>query len=114
MNTTYNALIVPARLTHSVRLERVDADVAELQKLVAGNVGSITGADWHVYFNDEGYRLPQNDRADVLIREAGVDREDTLNGVAVFLGHGPLKDEADAPARLVRLAERLFDLPLAA
>ncbi len=114
MNTTYNALIVPARLTQAVRIQPVEADVGELQKLVAGNVGCISGADWHVYFNDEGYRLPHNDRAEVLIREAGVRLDDTLNGVAVFLGHGRLEEESSAPARLIRLAERLFDLPLAA
>ncbi|MET3920905.1 DUF3846 domain-containing protein [Arthrobacter sp. UYEF20] len=114
MNTTYNALIVPAHPTQPVRIETVDTDMAALQRLVAGNIESITSSDWHVYLNDEGYRLAQNDRAEVLIREAGVHLDDTLNGTAVFLGHGSRGDESDAPRHLIRLAEQLFDSPLAA
>ncbi|WP_235505604.1 DUF3846 domain-containing protein [Arthrobacter sp. Leaf337] len=86
MNTTYNALVVPARLTQPVRIEAVNTDMSALQKVLAGNVGSITGADWHVYLNDEGNRMPPNVRAEVLIREAGVDIEDCVHGAAVFLG----------------------------
>jgi hypothetical protein len=114
MNTTYNALIVPAQLTQPVRIECVDTDVAVLQKLVAGNIESIAGRDWHAYLNDEGSRLPQNDRAEVLIREAGIYLDDALNGTAVFLGHGPHGEETSAPSHLILLAEQLFDLPLAA
>jgi hypothetical protein len=114
MNTIYNALIVPAPLTQPVRIETVDTDMAALQKLVAGNIESITSRDWHVYLNDEGSRLPQNVRAEVLAREAGVYIDDTLNGTAVFLGHGSHGHESDAPIRLIRLAEQLFDAPLAA
>jgi len=114
MNTTYNALIVPAHLTQPVRIATVDTGMPALQKLVAGNIESITSRDWHVYLNDEGYRLPQNDRAEVLIREAGVYLVDTLNGTAVFLGNGSRGDESDAPGHLIRLAEQLFNLPLAA
>ncbi|WP_427006008.1 DUF3846 domain-containing protein [Pseudarthrobacter sp. H2] len=114
MNTTYNALIVPAHLTQPVRIETVDTDMPALQKLVAGNFESITSRDWHVYLNDEGNRLPQNVRAEVLIREAGVYLDDAFNGTAVFLGHGSRGDESDAPRHLIRLAEQLFDLPLAA
>ena len=114
MNTAYNALIVPARLTQPVRIATVDTDMAALQKLVAGNIDSLASRDWHVYLNDEGSRLPRNDRAEVLIREAGIDLGDTLNGTAVFLGHGRRGDESDAPRHLIRLAEQLFDVPLAA
>ena len=114
MNTTYNALIVPARLTQPVRIETVNSDMAALQNLVAGNIESITGADWHVYLQDEGNRLPQNARAEVLIREAGVDLKDVLNGTAVFLGHGGHGEESDVPCHLIRLAEQLFDSRLAA
>lgn len=114
MNTTYDALIVPAHLTQPVRIETVDTDLEALQNLVAGNIDSISSRDWHVYLNDEGNRLPQNARAEVLIREAGVHLDDTLNGTAVFLGHGIRGDESDAPRHLIRLAEQLFDLPLAA
>ncbi|MDQ0755063.1 hypothetical protein [Arthrobacter sp. B3I4] len=108
MNTTYDALIVPAQLTQPVRIERVDVDVDVLQELVGGNVESLPGPDWHVYFNDEGGRLPQNDRAEVLIREAGADLDETFKGTGVFLGHGPSGEEASAPAHLIRLAEQLF------
>ena len=114
MNTTYNALIIPSHLTQPVRIEAVDTVMAALQKLVAGNIDSITGRDWHVYLNDEGSRLSQNARAEVLIREAGVRLDETLNGTAVFLGNGSRGDESDAPRHLIRLAEQLFDLPLAA
>jgi hypothetical protein len=114
MNTTYNALIVPAHLAQPVRIETVDTVMAALQKLVAGNIESITCRDWHVYLNDDGNRLPLNARAEVLIREAGVRLDDTFSGTAVFLGHGSRGDESDAPRHLIRLAEQLFDLPLAA
>jgi hypothetical protein len=114
MNTTYNALIVPARLAQRVRIETVDSGTAALQSLVAGNIESIAGTDWHVYLNDGGNRMPPNVRAEVLIREAGVNLEDAFNGTAVFLGHGKCGDELDAPRHLIRLAENLFDLPLAA
>ena len=114
MNTTYNALIVPANLAQPVRIETVDTAMAVLQKLVAGNIEAITSRDWHVYLNDDGNRLPPNARAEVLIREAGVHLHDTFNGTAVFLGHGRRGDESDAPRHLIRLAEQLFDLPLAA
>jgi hypothetical protein len=114
MKTTFNALIVPAHLTQPVRIETVDTDMEALQKLVAGNIESITSRDWHVYLNDEGSRLPQNVRAEVLAREAGISLDDTLNGTAVFLGHGTRGHESDAPGHLIRLAEQLFDAPLAA
>ncbi|MET4146751.1 hypothetical protein [Arthrobacter sp. UYCo732] len=114
MNTTYNALIVPAHLQQPVRIESVDMDMPALQKLVAGNIESITSRDWHVYLNDEGSRLPQNFRAEVLAREAGIVLDGTLNGTAVFLGHGTRGDETDAPCHLIRLAEALFGIPLAA
>jgi hypothetical protein len=114
MNTPCNALIVPSRLTQPVRIEAVNTDMAALQKLIAGNIGSITGADWHVFLNDEGSRMPQNPRAEVLIREAGVDIDDCVYGTAVFLGHTKYVQESDVPRHLIRLAEQLFELPLAA
>jgi hypothetical protein len=116
MRTTSTALIVPACLSQPARVETFDTALTTLQTLVEGNVEAITGVDWHVYRNDEGkfIRLPQNMRAEVLIREAGVYLEDAFSGTAVFLGHGDHGDEADAPGHLIRLAERLFDTPLAA
>jgi hypothetical protein len=114
MNTTYDALIVPAQLTQPVRVERLDPDVDVLQELVGGNVEAIASRGWHVYVNDEGGRLPQNNRAEVLMREAGKDLEDAFNGTAVFLGHGPHGEESHAPSHLIRLAEELFDSRLRA
>ncbi|WP_445156043.1 DUF3846 domain-containing protein [Arthrobacter sp. Hor0625] len=114
MNTTYDALIVPAQLTQPVRIETMDVDVDVLQDLVGGNVESLAGADWHVYLNDEGGRLPQNPRAEVLIREAGADLDGTFNGTGVFLGHDPSGEESSAPAHLIRLAEQLFAATLQA
>jgi hypothetical protein len=114
MKTTFNALIVPAHLAQPVRIEIVDTEMEALQKLVEGNIESLTSKDWHVYLNDEGSRLPQNVRAEVLAREAGISLDDTLNGTAVFLGHGGRRSESDAPGHLIRLAEQLFDAPLAA
>lgn len=81
-----------------------------------GNIGAFTSKDWHVYLNDEAdcIPLPLNVRGEVLIRETGLRLEETVRGTAVFLGHRGNGDEADAPAHLLRLAERLFDTALAA
>ena len=110
------ALVVPARLSQPVRVERIDTALAMRQILVEGNVGAITSKDWHVYLNDEAdfIPLPLNARAEVLIREAGLHLEETVSGTAVFLGHEDNGDEADAPAHLLQLAERLFGGALAA
>ena len=116
MRQTCTALIIPARLSHPIRAEEIDTSLATRQTLVEGSVGAITFADWHVYLNDEAdsIPLPLNARAEVLIREAGLDLEETVSGTVVFLGHGNNGEEADAPAHLLRLAERLFDTALAA
>jgi hypothetical protein len=116
MRQICTALIIPARLSHPIRVEQIDNSLATRQALVEGNVGAITSKDWHVYLNDEAdfIPLPLNARAEVLVREAGLHLEETLRGTAVFLGHGSNGDDADAPAHLIRLAERLFDTELAA
>ena len=114
MNTPCTALIVPGRTSQPVRIETVDTAMATLQKLVDGNIESIAGSGWHVYLNDNGTALPENLRAEVLVREAGVNLQDTFSGTAVFLGHGNRGEEKDAPGHLIRLAEQLFDAQLAA
>ncbi|HEX9228320.1 MAG TPA: DUF3846 domain-containing protein [Arthrobacter sp.] len=116
MRQLCTALIIPARISHPIRVQQIDNSLTTRQALVEGNVGAITSKDWHVYLNDEAdlIPLPLNARAEVLIREAGLHLEETLRGTAVFLGHGNNGDEADAPAHLLRLAERLFDTALAA
>ncbi|HSL36752.1 MAG TPA: hypothetical protein VK883_07990 [Arthrobacter sp.] len=110
------ALVIPANLSQPVRVEKINTALAARQILVEGNVGAITSKDWHVYLNDEAdfIPLPLNARAEVLIREAGLHLEETVSGTAVFLGHEDDGDEADAPAHLLQLAERLFGTPLAA
>lgn len=110
------ALVIPANLSQPVRVEKINTTLAARQILVEGNVGAITSKDWHVYLNDEAdfIPLPLNARAEVLIREAGLHLEETVSGTAVFLGHEDDGDEADAPAHLLQLAERLFGTPLAA
>lgn len=116
MRALHVALIVPAHLTHPIRAEKIDATLVSRQILVEGNVGAFTSKDWHVYLNDEAdyIPLPVNVRAEVLIREAGLHLEETIRGIAVFLGHRGNGDEADAPAHLLQMAERLFDTALAA
>jgi hypothetical protein len=114
MNTSCNALVVPARLAYPVHIKAVELDLAALQRVAAGDVGVITGGDWHVYLDCEVNRIAQNLRAEVLIREAGIDVGNALHGSALFLGHGNPGGEADAPRHLIRLAEQLFDMPLAA
>lgn len=110
------ALVIPASLSQPVRVEKINTALAARQILVEGNVGAITSKDWHVYLNDEAdfIPLPLNARAEVLIREAGLHLEETVSGTAVFLGHEDNGGEADAPAHLLQLAERLFGAALAA
>ncbi|WP_163166068.1 hypothetical protein [Arthrobacter sp. Alg241-R88] len=114
MNTSVNALVVPARLVHPVHIKTVELDLAALQRVAAGEVGRIASTDWHAYLDSEGIRYTENLRAEVLIREAGVDLDETIHGTAMFLGHTNPGEETDAPRHLIRLAEQLFDLPLAA
>ncbi|MDJ0353971.1 hypothetical protein [Pseudarthrobacter sp. PH31-O2] len=116
MRSQRTALIIPARLSQAVRIEIIDTTPAARQSLIDGNVEAFTCRDWHVYLNDEAdfIPLPQNVRAEVLIREAGLHFEEKVSGTAVFLGHGDTGDETDAPAHLLRLAEHLFGTAWAA
>jgi hypothetical protein len=116
MRALHVALIIPAHLTHPVRAEKIATTLVSRQILVQGSVGAFTSKDWHVYLNDEAdyIPLPVNVRAEVLIREAGLHLEETIRGTAVFIGHRGNGDEADAPAHLLQMAERLFDTALAA
>lgn len=114
MKTSFNALVIPARLTHSVHIGQVELDMNAWQRVAAGEVEFIAGRDWHVYLNNGGSRALPNVRAEVLIREAGVDLDETIYGTALFLGDVNPGEAADAPRHLIRLAEQLFDMPLAA
>ena len=113
MKTNCLALIVPGRLTEPVRTAAVEPSLENLQVLVEGNVEAITYANWHAYINDDGRGLPENIRAEVLIREAGLQIGEAFSGTAVFLGHQCHRGEADVPGRLIALAEHLFTNSLA-
>lgn len=116
MYRKHNALIIPAPLRQPVRVERIDPTLPAMQRLVEGNVEAITWNDWHVYLNDEAGSIPLrlNARAEVLLREAGLDIAQPVSGTAVLLGHDDNGEELDAPPHLLRLAEQLFDAALAA
>ena len=114
MNTSFNALVVPARLVHPVHLRLLDLDATALQRVASGDIGYIASNDWRAYLNNDGSRAFPNMRAEVLIREAGVELDETIHGTAMFLGLVDPGEETDAPRHLIRLAEQLFDLPLAA
>lgn len=114
MNHTYSALVVPARLVHPVHVNAVELDMAARLRVAGGGIGFLAAGDWHVYLDSEGSRTAQNPRAEVLIREGGIELDEAIHGTAVFLGRGKHGEEADAPRHLIRLAERLFDMPLAA
>ena len=114
MNTSFKALVVPAPLAHPLHILPVELDLAALRRVAAGDIGHIAGTDWHAYLDSEGIKYAENLRAEVLIREAGVDVEATIHGTALFLGQAESGEHADAPRHLIRLAEQLFDMPLAA
>jgi hypothetical protein len=114
MNTPFNALVIPVRLTRPVHIRALELDMAARQRVAAGEVGFIASRDWRVYLRHEGIGSSPNVRAEVLIREAGVDLKETVHGTAMFLGSSGQGEEADVPRHLIRLAEELFDLPLAA
>ncbi|WP_026540551.1 DUF3846 domain-containing protein [Paenarthrobacter nicotinovorans] len=116
MKQNIAALIVPARISLPIKWVHIGQGLDLRQELVRGNVETITGRGWHVFLNDEAkfIPLPLNPRAEVLIREAGIPVEDTINGDAVFLGHGSDGDDASVPGHLLIKAERLFGTPLAA
>jgi hypothetical protein len=114
--TRYTALIIPARLGESVRIESLDTGPEVLRGLVGGEIESITRGDWHVYLNAEGtiINLPANLRAGQLMHECGLDLAGTARGQAVLLGRDDHGRDTDVPEHLVRLAEELFGAPLAA
>jgi len=114
MMTSHNALVVPTRLTQPVHIRPIDLDETAFQKIASGGIGVLAGTDWHVYLDSQANSPTMNPRAEVLIREAGVDLDGTIQGTALFLGRDRVDGECDAPRHLIRLAEQLFDMPLAA
>jgi len=114
VNNSFNALIVPAALAHPVHIKCVDLDITARLRVLQGEIGFISSVDWFAYLDNGGTRSAENVRAEVLIREAGVEIEETIHGTATFLGHTSPGEESDPPRHLIRLAEQLFDMPLAA
>ncbi|ACL41287.1 conserved hypothetical protein [Pseudarthrobacter chlorophenolicus A6] len=114
MNQLLNALVIPARLNHPVHIRPLQLDAASRQRVAAGEVAVLAGKDWRAYLSNESGRTFHNVRAEVLLREAGVDVESTIHGTVTFLGQAEPWEETDAPRHLIRLAEQLFDMPLAA
>jgi Domain of unknown function (DUF3846) len=116
MNTMFTALIIPARTGEPARLEPVDTAQDKFQELVQGDIESITRGDWHVYLNAEGVirNLPLNVRAAQLMYDCGLDLAGAARGPAIFLGNDEHGKDKDVPEHLVRRAEELFGMPLAA
>ena len=116
MNTMFTALIIPVRTGEPVRVAPVEASLKNLQELVEGDIESITRGDWHVYLNAEGVirDLPLNLRATQLTYDRGLDLAGAARGCAVFLGTDGHRGEMDVPDHLVRRAEELFGMPMAA
>lgn len=116
MSASYTALIIPDQLNQPVRLEPLEPNMENLQRLVGGDLESVVRGDWHVYFNSFGRinSLPPNLRASQLMHECGLDLGDVVRGTAVFLGHGLHGAEVDVPEYLIRRATAMFGAPLAA
>ncbi len=105
MDASHYALVVPANLNQTVHVRHVE---------LGGGIERIVGDDWFARLSGSGSRSAPNVRAEVFIREAGIDIEDAIYGTVIFLGHENAGVETDVPRHLIRLAEQLFDMPLAA
>jgi hypothetical protein len=116
MNTIFSALIIPSRITEPVRLLPIETGLHNLQDLVGGDIESVTRGDWHVYLNAEGMikNLPANLRAAQLMYDCGLDLAGAARGLAIFLGNDDHGRDQDVPGHLLRRAEDLFGMQLAA
>ena len=116
MNTKFTALIIPASTEEPVRVAPIEATEPNLRKLVQGDLESVMRGDWHVYLNAEGVirNLPLNLRAAQLTYDSGLDLAGAARGCAVFLGNDGHREETDVPEHLLKRAEELFGMPLAA
>lgn len=112
MSTTHTALIIPARTSQTIRIERINTSPDALQLLVGGPLETITRGDWQVCLNAEGMitDLPSNLRAAQLMYDSGLDLAGLARGTAVFLGNGDHGVETEVPEHLIRLAQQLFDV----
>jgi hypothetical protein len=110
--STCTALIIPADLNEPARVETIDARLETLQTLVAGNIETVSGDDWHFYLNEEGkiLNLPPNRRTAMLVLEETGMLADVYCGNVVFLGETRDGDEGNVPQHLIDLAQQLFAL----
>ncbi|KRE76276.1 hypothetical protein [Arthrobacter sp. Soil762] len=106
------ALVVPARLSEEVTAGILDVRHGTLQALY-GPLDCIVCGDWQVYVRaDSSSGLRPNVRATQLLHETGLYLPEVA-GNALYLGRTDHGWDTDAPAHLIRLAERLFDTRLA-
>ena len=110
--STCTALIIPADLNEPARVDTIDASLANLQTLVAGNIEAVNGNGWHFYLNEEGkiLNLAPNRRAGLLVLEETGVLTDVYRGNAVFLGETRDGGDGDVPGHLIELAQQLFGL----
>ncbi|MDE8671023.1 MULTISPECIES: hypothetical protein [Micrococcaceae] len=106
------ALVVPARLSEDVTAKNLDVRQGTLQA-VYGPLDCIVSGDWQVYLRADSRNLRPNVRATQLLHETGLYLPEVA-GNALYLGRTDHGWDADAPAHLIRLAERLFDIRLPA
>jgi len=106
------ALVIPARLSEPVTATAQDVRHGTLEALY-GPLDCIVSGDWQVYLRADSNNLPHNLRATQLLRETGLYLPEVA-GSAIYLGRAEHGTDTDAPAHLIRLAEKLFDTRLAA
>lgn len=106
------ALVIPARLNETVTATAQDVRNGTLEALY-GPLDCIVSGDWQVYLRTDSKNLRPNLRATQLLRETGLYLPEVA-GNAICLGRAEHGWDTDAPAHLIRLAERLFDTRLAA
>ncbi|WP_267785041.1 hypothetical protein [Paenarthrobacter ureafaciens] len=106
------ALVIPARLSEEVTARPQDVRHGTLEALY-GPLDCIVSGDWQVYLRADSSNLRTNVRATQLLRETGLYLPE-VTGNAIYLGRAEHGWDTDAPAHLIRLAEKLFDTRLAA
>lgn len=106
------ALVIPARLSEPVTATAQDVRHGTLEALY-GPLDCVVSGDWQVYLRADSDNHHNNLRATQLLRETGLYLPEVA-GTAIYLGRAEHGTDTDAPAHLIRLAERLFDTRLAA
>lgn len=107
------ALVVPARLSEEVTATCLDVRHGTLEALFNGALDCIVRGDWQVYLRADSSNVRANVRATQLLHETGLYLPEVA-GDALYLGRTEHGWDTDAPAHLIRLAEKLFDARLAA